>query len=479
VGVPVMVVVGQWWQGEREEQGLYTDAMYLARIGEPMNALDFFKQSKAGEVDNAAPLLQGAASSIDELSEAWCKLERLELRLPLTRRESAAVECAQEKNRPALAMMTEARGKHSARWNEYFESPMRETRCQRLREQGRLVQLLEGQLLFSHQRGDDRQAFQSVSDLLMVSRATEQMLPGFSHPAAAAMSSTACNRLIDISPDLRIGSGEGAVAREAVLELIRALADESILVEGHLRHLRWVRASHAEMAHALFNERLWTKQMRPPSLPWQAVMLWDKPTAMVDSRVILKLSTEVIRAAEASEDAPGFAMTAANALTRIQEVDREADWRPGVLSYQWYVQKHYLLLAERRLAATALAIRLYVVDHGSIFPKTLEALTPEYLAAVPADPMARKSSRIKYVADESVPRIYSIGENGHDDGGSDAMQSDRATYDRIQAEDVVAHLKIQKRKNIERDEDETLNLFSGRFGGGAGADGGGSTQGGN
>lgn len=46
---------------------------------------------------------------------------------------------------------------------------------------------------------------------------------------------------------------------------------------------------------------------------------------------------------------------------------------------------HYRVRATRRMAATALAIRLYEIDHGKR-PDALDQLVPHYLPAVPRDP---------------------------------------------------------------------------------------------
>ena len=75
-------------------------------------------------------------------------------------------------------------------------------------------------------------------------------------------------------------------------------------------------------------------------------------------------------------------------------------------------------MTERRLAAVALATRLYYVENGK-WPASLDELAPKYLPAVPDDPMA-SGKRIGYVAEEARPRIYSVGENGTDEGGSGA-----------------------------------------------------------
>jgi hypothetical protein len=85
------------------------------------------------------------------------------------------------------------------------------------------------------------------------------------------------------------------------------------------------------------------------------------------------------------------------------------------------------------MARTILAIYLYAQDHGD-WPSSLETLVPDYLPRVPADPFATDENPIRYVS--SAPeRLYSIGVNGVDDGGS----SER--FSSSEMKDVVLYLK--------------------------------------
>ena len=76
----------------------------------------------------------------------------------------------------------------------------------------------------------------------------------------------------------------------------------------------------------------------------------------------------------------------------------------------------YRAVATRRMAATALAIRLYEIDHGRR-PDELGELVPEYLQAVPPDPLAAGGAPLRYIRDGDYPRLYSVGSNGVDEGG--------------------------------------------------------------
>ncbi|HPD29611.1 MAG TPA: hypothetical protein PLL20_06430 [Phycisphaerae bacterium] len=71
-------------------------------------------------------------------------------------------------------------------------------------------------------------------------------------------------------------------------------------------------------------------------------------------------------------------------------------------------------IAQVRAARTGLAIERFRSDHGR-FPQRLEELVPQYLPALLIDPFDDKPLRYR-VTDDAVI-IYSIGEDGIDDGG--------------------------------------------------------------
>jgi|GEM_PF-2599351 len=102
--------------------------------------------------------------------------------------------------------------------------------------------------------------------------------------------------------------------------------------------------------------------------------------------------------------------------------------------------------ANRRMAAIALAIKLYTRDHGSV-PTNLDALVPNYLPVVPKDPFSANNKTIGYLPNggtlgwsrdlpqeetslsvltkiepshplpPSPPLLYSVGLDGIDNGG--------------------------------------------------------------
>jgi hypothetical protein len=71
-------------------------------------------------------------------------------------------------------------------------------------------------------------------------------------------------------------------------------------------------------------------------------------------------------------------------------------------------------VASLRTARTALAVQAYRATNSSL-PDKLENLVPAHLAAVPADPFQGQPLRYKKLATGYV--VYSVGEDGKDDGG--------------------------------------------------------------
>jgi len=68
-----------------------------------------------------------------------------------------------------------------------------------------------------------------------------------------------------------------------------------------------------------------------------------------------------------------------------------------------------------RVLITRLAIRRFEIDQGRL-PGSLEELAPRYLPAVPRDPFS--GGPLVYRRSAEGYRLYSLGKNRLDDGGS-------------------------------------------------------------
>src|SRR5262249_46817868 len=88
-------------------------------------------------------------------------------------------------------------------------------------------------------------------------------------------------------------------------------------------------------------------------------------------------------------------------------------------SFDRAVQTYYRRIGDDRLATTILALRAYAADHDGRLPDALSQLVPAYLTSLPADPFDQTGSPLHYLPTEPDPRLYSVGADGIDDGGSD------------------------------------------------------------
>ena len=77
--------------------------------------------------------------------------------------------------------------------------------------------------------------------------------------------------------------------------------------------------------------------------------------------------------------------------------------------------------AAKQLTITAIALKRYQLKHGN-YPGQLSELTPEFFASVPRDPVDGNLLRYRRNTDGTF-LLYSIGEDGVDNGGNPALKS--------------------------------------------------------
>ncbi|HZM02897.1 MAG TPA: hypothetical protein VFC44_07720 [Candidatus Saccharimonadales bacterium] len=77
-----------------------------------------------------------------------------------------------------------------------------------------------------------------------------------------------------------------------------------------------------------------------------------------------------------------------------------------------------------QLAITALAIERFRLERGRL-PDELKDLVPQYIDTIPTDPF--DGALIRYQRLIRGYKIYSVGADGHDDGGREAPKQKKAT----------------------------------------------------
>jgi hypothetical protein len=460
LGLIALLITGHAFWGWWEEKKLAEEVEELRRKGEPVLAEELANRPVA-DADNAVILLREAGRSIDENGEPWQEFDRMVLGLPLTAKEVGVVRRVVEENRSALAKLRQARGKKGVDWQMRHSRSALTSELRDNKEQKLLGQLAAAAILLEHQTGNDREAVELALDLLAQSDAVEQMPVGLiAHLVGIGISALACDRVYEITPDLRVGMKEGEVAPADVKKLIDAFLEESSLREGERRAMRVERAGQVQAARTMYKVdekgKVGPGQSADAKTPFMGYLV--KPLFLRDGRVMLRHATELMAASEAGAW-PVFKIRAKESLERMSRVRESVKLHTLAIiltaPYEPVVERTFRTITDRRLAAAALAIRLLFVEQGQ-WPKSLDELMPRYLPAVPADGMAT-AKRIGYVAEADRPRVYSVGENGTDEGGSDKPLP-RKVYNvgryRWWDEDAVVDLKRQERKKDVEEKEE-------------------------
>ncbi len=93
------------------------------------------------------------------------------------------------------------------------------------------------------------------------------------------------------------------------------------------------------------------------------------------------------------------------------------DWWQSRAVLKGTKNKHDISAAKRRLITAELALRIYQIERGQP-PTQLSDLVPRYLPRVPTDPFTEKD--LVYRPQGTSWLLYSVGEDGTDDGGTPA-----------------------------------------------------------
>ena len=90
---------------------------------------------------------------------------------------------------------------------------------------------------------------------------------------------------------------------------------------------------------------------------------------------------------------------------------------------------------ERSIVLCTIALKRFSLRHGSL-PTSLNELIPEFLSELPVDYMVGQPLRYKLLSNGEF-RLYSVGEDGVDDGGDASLRPSKPLRDWWQRKDVV------------------------------------------
>jgi hypothetical protein len=392
--------------------------------GAPILPADFAPEPLA-ENENAAATLALAAASIvtdanfDAIAQTWNGG-------PFTPPELAQVDAIAAKNQRALQLARLARSQPRADWGLQICSPAISIRLPHLSSQRQLARLQEWIAQRDHERGRDGDALGHVRDLLREADAIDQGPQCVvTHLTALALVGLTTDLVEQIASDLHVAKGgpassrSGAAAPEQIRAVIQGLIDERSLRTAGFRSWQGERMMVLDSGeHG--PELLYAMRLLPRgSLRFELWLI--RPAFLLDGIRLAGIRSQIAHAASR----PNWPQAAAGLPQKPGNIDSSGLGqlahpldRVMSMTADRALRTHFQMLAERRAAAIELALCLYRLHHNGLLPAKLPALVPDYLPSLPADPMAGDGHGFCYHSATHPPVIYSVGENGVDDGGT-------------------------------------------------------------
>ncbi len=425
--IPLLPFAAWWSATVMGERAIQAQLAEYRAAGEMVDLKDF-RPPPTPDSDNAALALQraGEALTIDEDDNEHFAYEFD--RQVVVENPSEFSQLIRD-NRKVLELLDAASRMSGVDWGMKFEEPLWLMELPEFNRSRNVIKFAGSVSLYHHLQGDDVAALELLADSLSAADTTRKCPSLIPELVATAEDSIVASVIEQISYDLTVteetistasATTRWPAAKEEVRSLIRQLLTMEAARQGMVEAFYAERVFLLSLARTLESTEGSGEDLESLGVPGKAAKMPRilSPFIKYDAAGALEYMTKYVRAAEQDNylDAnallpkdtfePGIAPVVTDPVTFFFMPQLE---RSFVLDYRGR--------AMRRMAATALAIRLYEIDNGRR-PAKLADLVPDYLDAVPDDPFAAPGTPIGYLPDAPRPLLYSIGDNGVDQHGT-------------------------------------------------------------
>ncbi len=424
----VVVVLFRVWWGYEARRRLQAEIDRCLVAGQLVYAEDFDAELDAVPDDqNAAILLERAINRAVITSTSGIDVDTFVYEPVTFETDPAAAKELIEGNAAVFELVRHARGRQQVAWSDRLADRLTGGGPGYLEGQRRLAKLLRFAATYHLRTGSHAEAFETLHDLVAVGEAAEEPPSLLSGLVGWGCQGTACRAVEEHGGGLiPAGGGTGVDAdsyparRAQVFSLIAGFLDETERCDVWIRMLQGERAVTLAKLDATASGKgvgggatrasAWSSvlnSLRRPVLELDTARLMQRFARAADAGTRSSYPEAVSVMGEASAP-PSFIRVWSRPLSHGDPV-------PGVRVLELF----FRIGVMRRMAAAALAIRLYVVDHG-VRPTTLDMLVPDYLPEVPVDLFSADGAALRYKPDAEWPVIYSVGRDGKDHGGVEA-----------------------------------------------------------
>ena len=407
--------------------------------GEPLFPQDFPPPTSIPDEENAAVVYKQALAALDRVGGTRLSFKDF---ISDTRFSALYPDDARlivEANARSLALLRQARDLPGLDWGIRFPSPMINVDHTALVEQRELARLGSCAAVALHRSGKQSEAIEILRDVLILAgRLGDEPSTSPMSQLSSRSLEIGTSRAIEVTaPTLQVGGTtmdgpkpEQPAGRQQISDLIRLLLDEEPLRRGLHRSFLTERAGELDEINQCF---LNAQSNGSGVVPGLGVVRPASPPGHVLHPLFTMEAARTLRYLSLRARAC-HALDWTHARQILAEVDIPEPCNlidaiarpfshilpPGLDSI---LKQQYRALALRRMAAMALAIRLYQLDHGQR-PESLSDLVPRYLEALPPDPFAADGRTLGYQPNAVRPILFSVGEDGRDDGGKYVIDID-------------------------------------------------------
>ncbi|MGH7179002.1 MAG: hypothetical protein ACREJC_16615 [Tepidisphaeraceae bacterium] len=243
---------------------------------------------------------------------------------------------------------------------------------------------------------------------------------------ARQMENDTCYQITSHASELKLATPE---LRKEIATLIREILDDPS---------RRSDAARTYLAYAQSRAR-WRQKRGPTSL----LKWWVNPAYLVEAARAIELDVQL--SAELGESTRQFPARGRPERRQpgLLPVDQVIQDMPAEPAREAFLGNFFAGLREQRLAGTALAIRLYQLDHQEKLPERIEQLAPDYVASVPLDPFSTDGRAVGYrIADD--PFIYTLSRQGRDVVADGSWTLKNSAYGDWASDGPVRFLRIPK-----------------------------------
>ena len=259
-----------------------------------------------------------------------------------------------------------------------------------------------------HARGNDAETLQNLRRILVISRVDSEGPLLISHLVSVAIRSLAAASIEHFEPLVNLKNP--AAAAEA-MRLLATLQEDDYLARTLPLSMEGEMSGYSANLASQF----------PTYQSW-----WIKPLAndALARNLIFAVSTlPALRARNWQQVEQLFPAWPFDQKSLLDEAAFQLQDDSLSYSTKRVIELHMRSIADGRAAILLLAARLYTATYGAL-PQNSSVLVPKFISRVPPDPFSLNNDPLHYRPDSAGPTVWSVGENGTDEGGRELFDAE-------------------------------------------------------